>query len=361
MQRLEFRPIDEFQKPDTSMLSPRSRCSIREEIENYVRNKCLGSDESEVEPLSETDKNAFDLLLKEPNAPEMLVEQFMLISPNIDSEQKFKNLAALLQSFMSRVLVLEDFQLGLAGIEIGNRIFTETMDEKEAAKVFLRLHLVGHPVWRHLLIWEKALFKSMRDELRANSPLKTMTHSEVEEYEQDVIFMRMSHLLTDYLYYGLDRDALQHIFSSYAHSQGIPEDRIRCLLNKIGSFAEKQVEESLAKRTAAEGNWLRQIERVGNSAIGYVKSYMITSPSPPETQQKKSPNKGLSLEEGKSPTKSNDSQTETTGMSAADLEEIELKKSEMEFDKLEEIIKKAEEMDDVEVIEREEEAERKLE
>jgi len=49
------------------------------------------------------------------------------------------------------------------------------MDEKEAPKVFLRFHMIGHPVWQHTIIWEKALFKSIRDELRFNSPLKNMS------------------------------------------------------------------------------------------------------------------------------------------------------------------------------------------
>lgn len=60
-------------------------------------------------------------------------------------------------------------------IELGNRIYTETMDEKETPKVFLWYYMVGHPMWLHTIIWEKALFKSIRDEIRANSPVKGMT------------------------------------------------------------------------------------------------------------------------------------------------------------------------------------------
>ena len=67
--------------------------------------------------------------------------------------------------YLNKVHLFEDFSLGLMAIDIGNRIFTETMDEKETPKVYLRLHMAGHPVWDHTIIWEKALFKSIRDEL----------------------------------------------------------------------------------------------------------------------------------------------------------------------------------------------------
>jgi len=46
-------------------------------------------------------------------------------------------------------------------IELGNRVYIETMDEKETPKVFLRYYMVGHPMWLHTIIWEKALFKSI--------------------------------------------------------------------------------------------------------------------------------------------------------------------------------------------------------
>jgi len=49
------------------------------------------------------------------------------------------------------------------------------MDEKEAPKTYLWFYLIGHPIWQHTIIWEKALFKSIRDELRNNSPLKNMS------------------------------------------------------------------------------------------------------------------------------------------------------------------------------------------
>ena len=116
------------------------------------------------------------------------------------------------------------------------------MDEKEHAKQFLRFHLINHPIWRHMIIWEKALFKTLRDELRMNSPVKTFTSEEVTQYEEDVMFAKMSSLLTDYLYFGMDKEALSSMFSSFGHSQRLPEDRIELLNKKIFNFGNQTVE-----------------------------------------------------------------------------------------------------------------------
>jgi len=102
---------------------------------------------------------------------------------SVDSEQKFKNLAALMRIFLNKIHFTEDFIFGLMAIDIGNRIYTETMDEKETPRVFLRLHMAGHPVWNHTIIWEKALFKSIWDELWNNSPVRGMTKEHIEWYE----------------------------------------------------------------------------------------------------------------------------------------------------------------------------------
>lgn len=88
-----------------------------------------------------------------------------------------------MEIFLNKVHFFEDFNLGLQAIDLGNRIYTETMDEKETPKVYLRLHMMGHPIWQHGIIWEKALFKSIRDELRNNSPAKNMSRDEIERYE----------------------------------------------------------------------------------------------------------------------------------------------------------------------------------
>lgn len=101
-------------------------------------------------------------------------------------------------------------------IELGNRVYIETMDEKETPKVFLRYYMVGHPMWLHTIIWEKALFKSIWDEIWFNSPVKGMSREQVEKYEQDLIYRRMTSLLTDLLYFDLDKDTLKVMFTSFA-------------------------------------------------------------------------------------------------------------------------------------------------
>jgi len=90
-----------------------------------------------------------------------LADTLISINPLIDSDQKFKNLVSFVKVLLDRVHQLEDFSLGLQLIELGNRIYTETMDEKETPKLFLRYYMISHPIWMHTIIWEKALFKSI--------------------------------------------------------------------------------------------------------------------------------------------------------------------------------------------------------
>ena len=89
---------------------------------------------------------------------------------------------------MERAHNTEDSGLGLRIIQIGSRLYIESMDEKGASKIFVRLLLIGHPIWRHILIWEKAVLKAIRDEIRFNSPLKTMTKKDVDKYQTDLIY-----------------------------------------------------------------------------------------------------------------------------------------------------------------------------
>lgn len=109
------------------------------------------------------------------------------------------------------------------------------MDEK-TEKVYLRAEMTGHPIWRNCFLWEKAVLKTIRDEIRQNSPLKTMTKDEVTKYEHDVIYMRLNVFLTDLLFYELDKDVLKFMFTYFARSQKINKAFISRLLKKIDSF-----------------------------------------------------------------------------------------------------------------------------
>lgn len=168
-----------------------------------------------------------------------MADTLISINPLIDSDQKFKNLVSFVKVLLDRVHQLEDFSLGLQLIELGNRIYTETMDEKETPKLFLRYYMISHPIWMHTIIWEKALFKSIWDELWSNSPLKNMSWEQTEKYEQDLIYWRMVNLLTDLLYYDVDKDALKIMFSSFAHSNKLPEKLIHILMKKIERFGSE--------------------------------------------------------------------------------------------------------------------------
>lgn len=112
------------------------------------------------------------------------------------------------------------------------------MDEKETPKVYLRLHMMGHPIWEYSIIWEKAVFKSMRDELRNNSPAKNMTREQIERYEQDLIYRRLSNLVTDLLYFEVEKEVLVLLVKSFGYNN-IPEKRMGIILNKIERFGEE--------------------------------------------------------------------------------------------------------------------------
>jgi hypothetical protein len=93
--------------------------------------------------------------------------------------------------------------------------------------------MVGHPVWTHAIIWEKALFKSIRDELRNNSPAKNMSRDEIERYEQSLIYRRVNGLVTDLLYYfGVEKDVLKLLVKSFCQ-HSIPSKYLELILNKI--------------------------------------------------------------------------------------------------------------------------------
>ena len=85
----------------------------------------------------------------------------MGLGPLIESDQKFKNISRFVFLLLDKVHQTEDFSIGLQIIDLGNRLYTETMDEKETPKVYLRFYLVTHPIWQHTIIWEKSIFKSI--------------------------------------------------------------------------------------------------------------------------------------------------------------------------------------------------------
>lgn len=100
--KLEFHPIDEFfEVEETQQMSDTQLKRLKEEVELYLHTKCLGSDDSEVEPLTESDKNAFSAFLQDKQAPYLFARKMFFIPQAIDSEQKFKNLGALVDLFLT--------------------------------------------------------------------------------------------------------------------------------------------------------------------------------------------------------------------------------------------------------------------
>ena len=102
MNRLQFSALNEFSVEKPQSPSSDVQMDIQAKIRDFIQDKVLGSEDSEIEPLDEDDQQAFSEILKLPDASDALVDQFLTIQPNIDSEQKFKNLAALAFTLLSQ-------------------------------------------------------------------------------------------------------------------------------------------------------------------------------------------------------------------------------------------------------------------
>ena len=119
-----------------------------------------------------------------------------------------------------------------------------------------------------------------------------MTRDEVDLYQMDLIYNRMSHLLTDLLYFDVDKDTLKIVFQQYSKNQGISSQRISLLLQKIENFGEENIHEwEVTESTNQDnlsnkdwdakimrigmGKWLTSIEKIGTSIIGGMKG-MVT-------------------------------------------------------------------------------------
>ena len=188
-----------------------------------------------------------------------------------------------------------------------------------------------------------------------------MTWDEVDLYQMDLIYNRMSHLLTDLLYFDVDKDTLKIVFQQYSKNQGISSQRISLLLQKIENFGEENIHEwEITESTNQDnlsnkdwdakimrigmGKWLTSIEKIGTSIIGGVKG-MVTKDEQIEEENKlaeegKQEEAKATSDKDAAEEKSEHQTESTAGMSALDAEDEVNFNPEMEFDKLEDIEKK---------------------
>ena len=103
--KLNFTPYDEFLSDDEEEeeLNKSHEERISNDLAFFIEKKCLGEEDNEVEPLTESDKNAFWMALNEKHGPRLFCEQLEMIHPCIGSDMKLKNLALLLRLFLTRV------------------------------------------------------------------------------------------------------------------------------------------------------------------------------------------------------------------------------------------------------------------
>lgn len=96
MSKLEFAPIDEFLNADEVYAS--NEKSVQKDVDFFIQEKCFSP---EAVPLTESDQNAFNLLLKEKSGPLLFIESVITGDSQINSHQTFKNLALLLRLYLS--------------------------------------------------------------------------------------------------------------------------------------------------------------------------------------------------------------------------------------------------------------------
>lgn len=85
-----------------------------------MNQKCFGTHDSEVEAINRQDIEKFSNLMSLKDASEVFANMLLQISPLIESEQKFKNLASLTLILLDKVHQSENFSIGLKLIDIGN-------------------------------------------------------------------------------------------------------------------------------------------------------------------------------------------------------------------------------------------------
>ena len=107
----------------------------------------------------------------------------------------------------------------------------------------------------------------------------------------------MSGLLSDLLYFEVEKELLELIFVQYARQNGISETGVGLLLKKIKKYGEENISEldllepngiGISKRHGMN-KWLSSIGELGTSAIDVMKSYIKKDPNIPteEDEQKK--------------------------------------------------------------------------
>lgn len=85
-----------------------------------MSNKCSGPHDTDVEPFNEQELIRFSQLIGTKKACQLFANKLSSINPSVDSEQKFRNIAGLTQIFLNKVHQLEDVNLGLQAIDLGN-------------------------------------------------------------------------------------------------------------------------------------------------------------------------------------------------------------------------------------------------
>ena len=76
MNWLEFKALDEFngELPAPALNEDEEKSEVNDFMREFIDSKVLGSEDSEIEPLTEEDQIKFSEILKKPDAAEALID-----------------------------------------------------------------------------------------------------------------------------------------------------------------------------------------------------------------------------------------------------------------------------------------------
>ena len=138
----------------------------------------------------------------------------------VTNQLAFEGLCAMIRAALDRVALDFDTPRALKLVILSNTFYFQKPGE---SRVYLQEGIKGNPLWRNMDFWERAVFESIREELRQNFFDPEMDDEERSTLRKNLIFAKLCSVQHDMLSFEVPKPEVKFFISQFCTAYGLTE------------------------------------------------------------------------------------------------------------------------------------------
>lgn len=217
---------------------------IYEIVQNVWENKITLIEQSDEQSESQAIREKFETLMEEKIGRSVFLQCLNNYKVKRDtvipSKEIFNSLSIMTLDWVDKLNIHGDIENALGIIDVCNSFYIENKEKGMPSRMYLTSCLQGHKMLKDINFWEKAIFESIRRELRSEFFVYDYDNNTQNTYRK-IIFSTLSLAILDMLSFKIEKTEVRELILKFWETHDLTEDQIINLISKIANKGDDLV------------------------------------------------------------------------------------------------------------------------